>query len=80
MNLLCTVVYNKNMLIDPFKRPVSYLRVSVTDRCDFRCEYCMAENMTFLPKRSTILKELERICVSFIKLELLKLELLEVSL
>jgi GTP 3',8-cyclase len=37
-------------LIDPFARPIDYLRVSVTDRCDFRCVYCMAENMTFLPK------------------------------
>ncbi len=37
-------------LIDPFGRAITYLRVSVTDRCDFRCVYCMAENMTFLPK------------------------------
>ena len=51
------------MLLDPFKRPVSYLRVSVTDRCDFRCEYCMAENMTFLPKKDLLtLQEIERIC------------------
>ncbi|MEO2037304.1 MAG: hypothetical protein ABGW90_01180, partial [Martelella sp.] len=38
-------------MIDPFGRAITYLRVSVTDRCDFRCTYCMAENMTFLPKR-----------------------------
>ncbi len=54
-------------LIDPFGRHVSYLRVSVTDRCDFRCVYCMAENMTFLPKRDLLtLEELERVCEAFI--------------
>ena len=48
-------------LIDPFARPISYLRVSVTDRCDFRCVYCMAENMTFLPKKELLtLEELDR--------------------
>ena len=57
------------MLIDPYKRPVNYLRVSVTDRCDFRCQYCMAENMKFLPKKDLLtLDELERICISFIDL------------
>ena len=57
------------MLIDPYKRPVNYLRVSVTDRCDFRCQYCMAENMTFLPKKDLLsLDEIERICVTFINL------------
>ena len=56
-----------NRLIDPFGRHVSYLRVSVTDRCDFRCVYCMAEDMTFLPKRDLLtLEELERICEVFI--------------
>jgi cyclic pyranopterin phosphate synthase len=56
-----------NRLIDPFGRHVSYLRVSVTDRCDFRCVYCMAENMTFLPKRDLLtLEELERVCEAFI--------------
>ena len=39
-------------LIDPFNRSINYLRVSVTDRCDFRCVYCMSENMTFLPKKN----------------------------
>jgi GTP 3',8-cyclase len=54
-------------LIDPFGRHVSYLRVSVTDRCDFRCVYCMAEDMTFLPKRDLLtLEELDRICTAFI--------------
>ena len=57
------------MLLDPYKRPVNYLRVSVTDRCDFRCQYCMAENMTFLPKKDLLsLDEIERICVTFINL------------
>jgi GTP 3',8-cyclase len=54
-------------LIDPFGRSISYLRVSVTDRCDFRCVYCMAENMTFLPKRDLLtLEELDRLCSAFI--------------
>ena len=49
-----------NQLIDPFGREVNYLRVSVTDRCDFRCTYCMSENMTFLQKRYSFLEELEK--------------------
>jgi cyclic pyranopterin phosphate synthase len=54
-------------LIDPFGRHVTYLRVSVTDRCDFRCVYCMAEDMTFLPKRDLLsLEELDRVCSAFI--------------
>lgn len=54
-------------LIDPFGRAISYLRVSVTDRCDFRCVYCMAENMTFLPKRDLLsLEELDRVCSAFV--------------
>ena len=57
----------QNPLIDPFGRHVSYLRVSVTDRCDFRCVYCMAEDMTFLPKRDLLsLEELDRVCTAFI--------------
>ena len=49
-------------LVDPFGRAISYLRVSVTDRCDFRCVYCMAENMTFLPKADLLtLEELDRL-------------------
>jgi cyclic pyranopterin phosphate synthase len=55
-------------LIDPFGRSISYLRVSVTDRCDFRCVYCMAEDMTFLPKRDLLtLEELDRLCSAFIR-------------
>ena len=54
-------------MIDPFGRHVSYLRVSVTDRCDFRCVYCMAENMTFLPKKDLLsLEELDRLCTAFV--------------
>ncbi len=54
-------------LIDPFGRAISYLRVSVTDRCDFRCVYCMSENMTFLPKQDLLtLEELDRLCSAFI--------------
>jgi len=54
-------------LIDPYGRHVSYLRVSVTDRCDFRCSYCMSEHMTFLPKRDLLtLEELDRLCSAFV--------------
>jgi cyclic pyranopterin phosphate synthase len=54
-------------MIDPFGRGIDYLRVSVTDRCDFRCVYCMAEHMTFLPKRDLLtLEELDRLCSAFV--------------
>jgi cyclic pyranopterin phosphate synthase len=54
-------------LIDPFARTITYLRVSVTDRCDLRCVYCMAEDMTFLPRPEILtLEELERLCVAFV--------------
>ena len=57
----------KPELIDPFGRHVSYVRVSVTDRCDFRCVYCMAEDMTFLPKKDLLtLEELDRLCSVFV--------------
>ncbi len=63
-------------MIDPFGRAVSYLRVSVTDRCDFRCVYCMAENMTFLPKRDLLtLEELDRLCTAFIEKGVRKLRI-----
>ncbi len=63
-------------LIDPFQRPISYLRLSVTDRCDFRCTYCMSENMTFLPKRDLLtLEELDRISTAFIRLGVEKLRI-----
>ncbi|MEK4032927.1 GTP 3',8-cyclase MoaA [Methylocystis sp. IM3] len=54
-------------LVDPFGRAVSYVRVSVTDRCDFRCVYCMSEHMTFLPRKDLLtLEELERLCAAFV--------------
>ena len=63
-------------LIDPFQRAISYLRVSVTDRCDFRCVYCMSENMTFLPKKELLtLEELDRMCSTFIGLGVEKLRI-----
>ncbi|WP_020177896.1 GTP 3',8-cyclase MoaA [Methylopila sp. M107] len=63
-------------LVDPFARPITYLRVSVTDRCDFRCVYCMSEHMEFLPKRDLLsLEELDRLCSAFIGLGVRKLRL-----
>ena len=63
-------------MIDPFGRPISYLRVSVTDRCDLRCVYCMAEDMTFLPKRELLtLEELDRLCRAFIRLGTTKIRI-----
>jgi cyclic pyranopterin phosphate synthase len=64
------------VLVDPFGRAISYLRVSVTDRCDFRCVYCMAENMSFLPKAEVLsLEELDRVCSAFIARGVKKLRL-----
>ena len=55
-------------MLDPFGRKITYLRVSVTDRCDFRCVYCMAEDMTFLPKAEILsLEELDRVCSAFVR-------------
>lgn len=63
-------------LIDPFARTIDYLRVSVTDRCDFRCVYCMSENMTFLPKKELLtLEELDRMCSAFVRLGVKKLRI-----
>ena len=63
-------------MIDPFGRHISYLRVSVTDRCDFRCVYCMAEDMTFLPKAEILtLEELDRLCSAFVRQGVKKLRL-----
>ncbi len=64
------------MLVDGFGRHISYVRISVTDRCDFRCVYCMAENMTFLPKRDLLsLEELERLADAFIATGVRKIRL-----
>ncbi len=63
-------------LIDPFARAINYLRISVTDRCDFRCVYCMSENMTFLPKKELLtLEELDRMCSAFVRLGVKKLRI-----
>ena len=67
-------------LIDPFGRHVTYLRISVTDRCDFRCVYCMAENMTFLPKKEILtLEEIDRVATAFIRRGVRKLRLTAAS-
>jgi len=64
------------MLIDSFQRKISYIRVSVTDRCDFRCTYCMSEDMEFLPKKDILsLEELDRLCNTFIELGVKKLRI-----
>src|SRR6201991_647336 len=63
-------------LIDPYQRAITYLRVSVTDRCDFRCVYCMSENMAFLPKQDLLsLEELDRLCSAFVARGVRKLRL-----
>ena len=63
-------------LVDPFARAISYLRVSVTDRCDFRCFYCMSEDMAFLPKADLLsLEELDRLCSAFVARGVRKLRL-----
>ncbi len=63
-------------MIDPFGRSISYLRVSVTDRCDLRCVYCMAEEMTFLPRADVLsLEELDRLCGAFVRLGVRKLRI-----
>jgi len=68
--------FDNSSMIDPFGRAISYLRVSVTDRCDFRCTYCMAEDMTFLPKKDLLtLEELDRLCTVFIEKGVRKLRL-----
>ena len=65
-----------SQMIDPFGRHVSYLRVSVTDRCDFRCHYCMSEDMSFLPKTDVLsLEELDRICSAFVRKGVRKIRL-----
>jgi cyclic pyranopterin phosphate synthase len=73
---IVSVIEKPSALIDPFQRAITYLRVSVTDRCDFRCVYCMAEHMTFLPKADLLsLEELDRLCSAFIAKGVTKLRL-----
>jgi cyclic pyranopterin phosphate synthase len=63
-------------MVDPFGRNVSYLRVSVTDRCDFRCDYCMSDDVTFLPRRDLLsLQELDRVCSAFVERGVRKLRI-----
>src|SRR3954463_4749417 len=63
-------------MTDPFGRAVRYLRVSVTDRCDLRCVYCMSEDMTFLPKKDLLtLEELDRVCTAFVEQGVKKLRI-----
>ncbi len=63
-------------MIDPFGRAITYLRVSVTDRCDLRCVYCMSEDMSFLPKHDLLtLEELDRLCAAFIRLGTTKIRI-----
>lgn len=65
-----------SQLVDPFDRQITYLRLSVTDRCDFRCRYCMAEEMTFLPKKEVLtLEEMERLALAFMELGVSKIRL-----
>ncbi|HEY6380596.1 MAG TPA: GTP 3',8-cyclase MoaA [Pseudolabrys sp.] len=76
MAAIVSVIEKPSALIDPFQRAITYLRVSVTDRCDFRCVYCMAEHMTFLPKADLLsLEELDRLCSAFIAKGVTKLRL-----
>ncbi|OOO26404.1 cyclic pyranopterin phosphate synthase MoaA [Agrobacterium salinitolerans] len=71
-----TLTENSTPMVDPFGRSITYLRVSVTDRCDFRCTYCMSEHMTFLPKKDLLtLEELDRLCSVFITRGVRKLRL-----
>ena len=63
-------------LVDKYGRNVTYIRLSITDRCDFRCTYCMSEHMTFLPKADLLsLEELDRLCSTFVRLGVQKLRI-----
>ncbi|OUU29659.1 MAG: GTP 3',8-cyclase MoaA [Candidatus Endolissoclinum sp. TMED37] len=68
--------FEKNVLVDPFKRQISYLRLSVTDRCDLRCTYCMPEKMTFLNKKEVLsFEEMYKLCSAFIHLGIKKIRI-----
>lgn len=76
MNVIDQTATGRETLVDPYGRTIRYLRVSVTDRCDFRCHYCMSEDMTFLPKRDVLsLEELSRLCRIFVSLGTRKIRL-----
>ena len=73
---LASAAARPGRMVDPFGRGITYLRVSVTDRCDFRCIYCMAEDMAFLPKQDLLtLEELDRLCTAFIEKGVRKLRI-----
>ena len=68
--------HDGSTLVDSFGRAITYIRVSVTDRCDFRCAYCMAEDMTFVPRRELLsLEELDRLCSAFIEMGTRKIQI-----
>jgi cyclic pyranopterin phosphate synthase len=76
MTQVISDILERRPLVDPFARAITYLRVSVTDRCDFRCVYCMSENMNFLPKADLLsLEELDRLCSAFVERGVRKLRL-----
>ncbi len=76
MNIILPGATPRAAMLDPFGRAITYLRVSVTDRCDLRCVYCMSEDMHFLPKAEVLtLEELERLCAAFIRLGVAKLRI-----
>ena len=76
MNIILPGATPRTTMLDPFGRAITYLRVSVTDRCDLRCVYCMSEDMHFLPKAEVLtLEELERLCAAFIRLGVAKLRI-----
>ena len=76
MNKLVNKLYKNNTLVDPFNRHITYLRLSVTDRCDLRCTYCMSEKMTFLNKKEVLtFEEMYKLCSGFIKVGIKKIRI-----
>ena len=76
MNKLVNELHKNNTLVDPFNRHITYLRLSVTDRCDLRCTYCMSEKMTFLNKKEVLsFEEMYRLCRGFIKVGIKKIRI-----
>ena len=76
MNKPMNKLFKNNSLVDPFNRRITYLRLSVTDRCDLRCTYCMSEEMTFLNKKEVLtFEEMYRLCVGFIKAGIKKIRI-----
>ena len=76
MNNVIYKPIENNSLVDPFNRHITYLRLSVTDRCDLRCTYCMPEKMTFLNKKEVLsFEEMYRLCSGFIQLGIKKIRI-----